>query len=296
MATAEDTESAGPEPAEQVRAWLADRIRGRIIGDEGPERTAALFDAPGERLFAEASPIRRVHADAAMFIGGIRALLLQSLHPLAMAGVADHSDYRADPWGRLQRTADFLATTTFGTVEMAEQSITMVRRIHEHVTGTAPDGRPYTANDPHLLAWVHVAEVDSFLAAHDRYGEQPLTPAERDEYVAQSGEIARRLGADPVPTTAIEVAELLADYRPELHAIPAAREAARYLLIEPPLPLSSRPAYGVLAAAAASMLPLWARRELRIPWLPVSERLAVRPAGELLTRTIRWALRPEQRL
>ena len=178
MATAEDTESAGPEPAEQVRAWLADRIRGRIIGDDGPERTAALFDAPGERLFAEASPIRRVHADAAMFIGGIRALLLQSLHPLAMAGVADHSDYRADPWGRLQRTADFLATTTFGTVDMAEQSITMVRRIHEHVTGTAPDGRPYTANDPHLLAWVHVAEVDSFLAAHDRYGEQPLTPAE----------------------------------------------------------------------------------------------------------------------
>ena len=202
----------------------------------------------------------------------------------------------SDDWGRLQRTADFLATTTFGTVEMAEQSITMVRRIHEHVTGTAPDGRPYTANDPHLLAWVHVAEVDSFLAAHDRYGEQPLTPAERDEYVAQSGEIARRLGADPVPTTAIEVAELLADYRPELHAIPAAREAARYLLIEPPLPLSSRPAYGVLAAAAASMLPLWARRELHIPWLPDSERLVVRPAGEYLTQTIRWALRPEQRL
>ena len=291
-----DVPQSDIEPAEQVRAWIADRIRGRVIGDDALERTAELFDTPGERWFEVDAPIRRVYTDAAMFIGGIRALLLQSLHPLAMTGVAQHSDYRADPWGRLQRTADFLATTSFGTVEMAERAIAQVRAIHDRVTGTGPDGQPYQANDPHLLAWVHVAEVDSFLAAHDRYGERPLVGEERDRYIAESGEIARRLGADPVPTTVAEVAEVLESFRHELSAIPAAREAARYLLIEPPLPLSSRPAYGLLAGAAVSLLPLWARRELRLPWFPVTERLAVRPAGDLITRTIRWALRPEQRV
>ena len=291
-----DSDGADIEPAEHVRAWIADRIRGRVIGDDAAERTAELFDTPGERWFTDDAPIRRVHADAAMFIGGIRALLLQSLHPLAMTGVAEHSDYRADPWGRLQRTADFLATTSFGTAEMAERAVAQVRAIHDRVTGTGPNGEAYQANDPHLLAWVHVAEVDSFLAAHDRYGERPLAGGERDRYVAESGEIARRLGADPVPVTVGEVAEVLDGFRHELRAIPAAREAARYLLIEPPLPLSSRPAYGLLAGAAVSLMPLWARRELRLPWFPVTERLAVRPAGDLMTRTIRWALRPEQRV
>jgi len=284
------------EPAETVRAWLADRIRDRVIGPDATERTDALFDAPGPRRFDEGAPIRRVHADAAMFIGGLRALLLQSLHPLAMAGVADHSDYRNDPWGRLQRTADFLATTSFGTMEMGDASIAAVRRIHDRVTGTAPDGRSYAANDPHLLAWVHVAEVDSFLSAYDRYGAEPLTGADRDTYIAQSGEIARALGADPVPTTESEVAEVLRSYRPELRSTPAAREAARYLLLQPPLPLSSRPAYGLLAAAASSLLPLWARRQLLIPFLPLTENVAVRPAGAFITGTIRWALAPEQRL
>ena len=110
-----------------------------------------------------------------MFVGGIRALLVQSLHPLAMAGVAAHSGYKGDPWGRLQRTSTFLATTTFGTVEHAEELIERVRAIHERVRGTAPDGRPYAASDPHLLRWVHITEVDSFLAAYQRFGAEPLT-------------------------------------------------------------------------------------------------------------------------
>lgn len=284
------------EPADAVRAWLADKIRDRVIGPDATERTDALFDAPGPRRFDDGAPIRRVHADAAMFIGGLRALLLQSLHPLAMAGVAEHSDYRNDPWGRLQRTADFLATTSFGTIEMGDASIAAVKRIHDRVTGTAPDGRTYSANDPHLLAWVHVAEVDSFLRAFDRYGAEPLEGADRDTYVAQSGEVARALGADPVPTTEAEVADLLRSYRPELRSTPAAREAARYLLLQPPLPLSSRPAYGLLAAAASSLLPVWARRQLLIPVLPLAEHLAIRPAGAFITGTIRWALAPEQRV
>src|SRR5690606_6725527 len=133
------------------------------------------------------------------FVGGLRALLLQSLHPLAMAGVAEHSDYRSDPWRRLQRTADFLAATTYGPATEAERAITRVRNVHERVVGVARDGRAYAANDPHLLRWVHVAEVDSFLAANQRYGADPLVGAERDDYVRQMAVIARALGVPAPP-------------------------------------------------------------------------------------------------
>ncbi|MGA1062648.1 MAG: oxygenase MpaB family protein [Ilumatobacteraceae bacterium] len=291
---ASDPNPISPEPAEAVRAWLADRIRGRIVGEDAETRQVELFEAPGERWFAADSAVVRVHADAAMFIGGLRALLIQSIHPLAMAGVAEHSDYRADPWGRLQRTADFLAATTFGPADQAEQAVAMVNRIHERVKGTAPDGREYSARDPRLLLWVHATEVDSFLAAHDRYGERPLDPAGRDEYVAQMSRVASGLGVIDPPTSIAELDEVLRSFRSELASTEASREATRYLLLEPPLPLSSRPAYGLLAASAVGLLPLWARRHLLIPYLPVTERLAVRPAGELITRTIRWALRNDR--
>ncbi|MFM7685320.1 MAG: oxygenase MpaB family protein, partial [Actinomycetota bacterium] len=143
-------------PLEPVRVWIAERIRERVVGDDADGKAAAIFDAPGPRWFDEERIIRRVHADASMFVGGLRALLLQSMHPLAMAGVAQHSDYRTDPWGRLQRTADFLAATTFGTAELAETAVGRVRMVHQRVRGRAADGRPYSANDPHLLRWVHI--------------------------------------------------------------------------------------------------------------------------------------------
>ena len=127
-----------------------------------------------------------------MFIGGLRALLLQSLHPLAMAGVAQHSNYRGDPWGRLQRTSTFLAETTFGSAVDAQRAVDRVRGIHRRVHGVAADGRTYTATDPHLLEWVHVAETDSFLRAHQFYGAAPLDQAGRDGYVADMAEIAAR--------------------------------------------------------------------------------------------------------
>ena len=140
-----------------------------------------------------------------MFPGGVAALLLQSLHPLAMAGVAGHSGYKGDPWGRLQRTSHFLATTTFGTVEDAEAAIERVRGIHERVRGHDPKGRPYRASDPRLLRWVHVAEAHSFLTAHQRYALEPLTAGEADTYVAQSALVAGRLGATDLPTTVAEL-------------------------------------------------------------------------------------------
>jgi uncharacterized protein (DUF2236 family) len=278
---------------EPVRALVAEAVRSRVVGPSADSRAVELFEAPGERWFADDAVIRVVHADSCMFIGGLRALLLQSLHPLAMAGVAQHSDYRADPWGRLQRTADFLAATTYGPATEAQRAVDTVHRVHTRVVGTAADGRPYSANDPHLLEWVHLAEVDSFLAAYRRYGARQLTDTEADEYVCQMAVIAAALGVPSPPTSVGALRSRLSDYRRELRSTPEAREAARYLLLSAPLPLVARPAYGVLAAAAVSTLPLWARLPLRLPWLPVSERAVVRPAGEALTRLLRWALAPD---
>ena len=293
-ATGTAIDTAIDTPVEEVRRWLAARVRAGVVGDDehAAARRTQLFEAPGDRWFADGSPIRRVHADSSMFVGGLRALLLQSLHPLAMAGVAAHSDYRHDPWGRLQRTADFLAATTFGPVEQAELAIARVRTVHERVVGVADDGRPYAANDPHLLRWVHVVEVDSFLRAHGRHGADPLDAHERDEYVRQMAVIARGLGVPAPPESERALGDQLRAFRPELRSTASAREAARYLLVQPPMPLAARPVYAVIAAAAVALLPRWARSPLRLPWFPVAEAVAVAPVGEALTRGLRWALQP----
>jgi len=275
--------------ATDVRSWLGDQVRSRVVGPDAPTRRAELFDTDESGWFDHDAPIRRVHGDASMFIGGLRALLFQSLHPLAMAGVADHSDYRHDPWGRLQRTADFLAATTFGPATQAQQAVDRVHRVHRRVVGTGPGGEPYSANDPHLLEWVHLAEIDSFLAAHDRYGESPLRGADRDRYVADTAVVARALGVTEPPQTEAEVRSRLTTYRPELRGTKPARAAARYLLVQPPLPLAARAPYGLIAGAAVALMPTWTRLPLRLPWLPVSEAIALRPAGEIVTRALRWA-------
>lgn len=271
---------------------MADAVRSRVVGPNPDQRARELFESPGERWFAEDRPIKIVHSDTSMFIGGLRALLFQSLHPLAMAGVAQHSDYRRDPWGRLQRTADFLAATTFGPVEESRRAIAMVKSVHQRVRGRARDGRPYEANDPHLLKWVHLAEVDSFLAAHDQYGRIRLTDAQRDGYVEDMSVIASALGVVEPPRSVTELRQQIAAYRPELRSTPEARDAARYLLFSAPLPAVARAPYGLISAAAVSLLPVWARLPLRLPWLPVSEKMIVGPASSILVGTLRWALAP----
>src|SRR3954464_10805540 len=224
-----------------VSGALADRVAGlrarlgadvfqKVAGDEGPGRRARIHAAPGPRWFAEDRPIRRVHGDASMFVGGLRALLLQSLHPLAMAGGAEHSDYRGDPWGRLQRTSTFLAVTTFGTAGDAQRAVDKVRGIHRRVHGVAPDGTPYSASDPHLLEWVHIAEVDSFLLAHQRYGAAPLDQDGRDDYVADAARVAEALGVPDPPCTEQQLRQRISSYRPELRGAPGARGAGEFLL------------------------------------------------------------------
>jgi uncharacterized protein (DUF2236 family) len=285
---------ASTNTLDPVRTWVATHVRRAVTGQNASVRHRDLFLSEGERWFDDDAAIRRVHADSAMFVGGLRALLLQSLHPLAMAGVAEHSDYRTDPWHRLQRTADFLAATTYGPVAEAERAVARVRAVHRRVVGVAPDGRPYAANDPHLLRWVHVAEVDSFLAAHQRYGETPLSTDARDEYVRDMAVIARALGVPAPPESERALHDQIRAFRPELQGTAAAREAARYMLLQPPMHPAIRPMYTVLGSAAVALLPRWARWPLRLPSLPVLEAVAVRPAGDALVRGLRWALSGSQ--
>ncbi len=273
-----------------LRDRLGAELFSKVAGPDGPRNRQRVHGTPGPRWFTPDSPIGRVHGDASMFVGGLRALLLQSLHPLAMAGVADHSDYRGDPWGRLARTSTFLAVTTFGTSTDAQRAVDRVRGIHTRVRGMSADGRPYEATDPHLLEWVHVAEIDSFLRAHQLYGAAPLDQQGRDAYVADTARVALALGVADPPRTEKEVTERIAAYRPELTSTAAAREAARFLLLTPPLPLLARAPYAVLAATSVAMLPSWARAPLRLPYFPPMETTVVRASGRVLVGGIRWAL------
>ena len=268
---------------------LGEALFARVAGPEGAANRAR-FAAPGPRWFEADRPIRRVQGDAAMFVGGLRALLLQSLHPRAMIAVAEHSDYRGDPWGRLQRTSTFLAVTTFGTAQDAQSAVDHVRKVHTYVTGTDRDGVPYRADDPHLLLWVHAAEADSFLRCHQRYGSRPLDAAGCDGYVADAARIAEALGVAEPPRTQAELDAVLDAYRPELRATPEALEAARFLVRDPPLPLLARGPYALLAATAIAELPAWARRELRLPRPSAVESVLVPPVGRRVVGTVRWAM------
>lgn len=271
---------------EALRQQVSERLFERVVGPDRVRHARRIHDAPGPRLFADDRPIRHVHADHAMFIGGLRALLLQSLHPLAMAAVAQHSDYRTDPWGRLQRTSLFVGVTTYGTTKDALNAIDRLERVHQHIHGTAPDGRQYRADDPHLLAWVHVAEVDSFLRCHQQYGDKPLD--DYDGYVADMAVIADAMGIPDPPRTTADLEARLHSYRPELKGTREAREAARFLLLKAPLPMLARGPYAILSATAVASLPLWARIPLRLPYLPIAEATGVPLAGHALMRGLRW--------
>ncbi|WP_035758557.1 oxygenase MpaB family protein [Granulicoccus phenolivorans] len=283
----------GLNPVSRARRALGRTLRSRVAGADADARAQVIWGSAGPRWFTRADPIWRVHEDSAMFSGGIAALLLQMLHPMAMAGVAGHSGYRSDPWGRLQRTSNYLASTTYGTIEHAEATIAHVAAIHRRVRGKDAHGRPYGADDPHLLTWVHVAEIHSFLAAFQAYARRPLTPAEADTYVAQAGVAAGRLGVPAPPQSVTELRTVLESYRPELELTPAAADAAAFLLHDPPLPWPARPGYWALAAGGVGVLPDWARHLLGLDH-PAGHLLA-RPLGRGATATVRWAMSPTSR-
>lgn len=276
-------------PIQGLQRTLGSVLRARVAGSDAAERGELIWGKPGDRWFAPTDPIWRVQEDAAMFPGGVAALLLQSLHPLAMAGVAGHSGYKSDPWGRLERTADYLALTTFGTIDDATTLIAKIRGIHARVRGKDERGRPYRADDPHLLRWVHVAETYSFLHAYQRYAPHPLTPGEADTFVRQSAMVSARLGTDGLPENLRQLHAQLDAYRFELETSEAARETAAFILREPPLPTLALPGYWLIAVGGIAVLPDWARSML---WIAASEpaRRWAEGAGRLGASTVRWGL------
>jgi uncharacterized protein (DUF2236 family) len=236
---------------------------------------------PDHGLYGPQSVTWRVHADPSMAIAGLRALFLQAVHPLAMSGVAQHSDFRGDPWGRLLRTADYINVTTFGTAREAQRAAARVRGLHRQRTGVEPEsGQAYRVDDPELLRWVHCVEVESFLSTAARCGLR-LSRDERDTYYAEQTAAAALVGLDPlcVPSSAAAMADYFDEMRPQLRVSAEARRAATFILW-PPMPslvqlgTPARPAWIAVAAAAFAMLPRWARRLYRLPGLPMTDTAA----------------------
>lgn len=276
-------------------ASLAVRPLKRAIAAE----VVALFNdrARGERpvtrrtdgLFGPHAVAWRVHGDvAAMMVGGIAGLMLQMLHPAVLAGVWDHSQFRSDMQGRLRRTARFIALTTYGGREEAEAAIERVRRIHGRVSGTLPDGTPYSAGDPALLAWVHVTETTTFLDAWIRYGEPRMSPAKQDRYFAEMAQVGTALGADPVPRSRAAANALIHDTRPQLRADARTREVASLLLNRRAASLAAEPLQKLTMQAGVDMLPGWARRMHGLG-SPLLIRPMVRGGTLAIAQTLRWA-------
>ncbi|WP_327071091.1 oxygenase MpaB family protein [Kitasatospora sp. NBC_01302] len=250
-----------------------------------------LDEVPQAGLFGPASVSWRVHADPAMGPAGLRALLLQALHPVAMAGVAQHSVFREDPWGRLCRTAFFIGAVTYGTGEEVRETVRRVRRVHTRVHGTDPvTGRDYRADDPDLLVWVHCSEVASFLDVARRSG-LALSAADADSYLREQAQVARLVGVPdhyPVPDSVAAMDAYVRQVRGDLRVTPAAQQAVRFVFA-PPFPAwvrwatPAQPAWGALVALGFALLPGWARRMYGFPGWPVTDALASAQARALRT-------------
>lgn len=264
--------------AQQVIELFNDQSRGEI-----PVRRRT------DGMFGPTAVAWRIHGDVgAMMIGGIASLMLQMLHPAVLAGVWDHSNFRQDMHGRLRRTARFIATTTYGGPEEAKALIARINAIHAMVKGRLPDGAPYSAQDPALLAWVHVTEVTSFLGAWSRYGEPFMSASDKDRYVAEMAQIGQALGADPVPRSRTAALRLMRDMRPTLRVDERTRMIASILLNQrAPNPLISR-TQGLINQAALDVMPAWAQRSHGID-ASLLRRPAVRLGAFSVAQTLRWA-------
>lgn len=276
-----------PDPIETLRQALVGKVRGVFNDANAGETPVPPSD---QALFERNSPIRMVHADiVSMMVGGIRSLLLQMLHPHALQGVLDHSNFREDMHGRLRRTAKFIAVTSFGHRDDAKAAIERVNRIHAAVGGTLPDGTRYAASDPRTLAWVHVAEATSFLAAYLRHVRPAMPGHEQDEYYRQFAVIARALGADPVPLDRREAELLFRELRKDLRPSAEAREVADLVLNQRP-PGSPPAAQALLGAEAVALLPSFARAMLGLE-KPGLAAFPARAATWGMGKTLRWAFR-----
>lgn len=277
-----------------VPAPLRRRLQRRALTVLSHDGRAPSYDAPlgDPGLYGPASAVWKIHADfPSMMAGGLAALMLQALHPLALAGVWDHSSFRSDMLGRLRRTISFVGRTTYAPTEPAQAAIARVRRIHDRVTGTAPDGRFYSANDPALLTWVHCAESWCFLHAYRRYC-LPVPEAAQDRYLDEARLVAEGLGAQGVPTSRAGLMayfeamqdELVCDERTQ-----AVMDVLGTLQLPIPLPGLSR---DLFLGAAAALLPAWALQLYgRSPRQRRRDRLAALSL-RMLAPSIRDAMAP----
>jgi len=230
-------------------------------------------------LYSPESVVWKIHSDPSMVVGGIRALLQQALHPVAMDGVAKNSNFREDTWGRLERTGNYVATLSFATRAEAEKLAARVRSVHTKLG----------LDDPHLLLWVHMSLVDSFVDVARRSG-LPLAPQDLDQYVLEMVTFAELVGinTDSVPKNMQELKTYFEDIAPELEASDDAKRTALFLAV-PPMPNAIRfatpagPAWATLSALATAALPQWARKLYAIPALPGHD--AVTNAALVATRS-----------
>ena len=275
-------------PPPDLTAGLRTRLIGvvrRTFNDQ--DRGEKPVQRSDDALFPRGSVTWRVHGDVTtMMVGGVASLLLQMLHPAVLAGVWDHSAFRKDMLGRLRRTARFIAETTYAERRIAEMSIARVREVHERVAGTLPDGTPYRADDPELLAWVHVTEMWSFLAAWQRYGVA-VSRDEEDVYYAETARTAEALGAGPIPRSKAEAEALIAAIRPRLMVDARTREVAQFVLHHPAPSLAVAPAQAAIFAAAVDLLPDWARAMHGLKRPPAAP--LVRGSTLAIAKTFRWA-------
>lgn len=243
-------------------------------------------------LFGPDSISWRVHREPILWLAGLRALYLQALHPRAVAGIVQNSDYRHDNWARLMRTAEYVTTVVYGSTHDAHQAGERIRRIHDRLRGTDPwTGEEFRIDEPTLLRWVHVTEVESFVTTARRAGV-PLAAGDVDQYYAEQVSAAELVGLDPaaVPSSAKEIADYYHDVRPQLALTPAGRDVARFL-VAPPMPRKyawtvGRPVWLGVTATAFALLPRWARRLYRTPGMPVTDA-----AGTLTARGLRGLIR-----
>jgi len=279
--------AAMADPIESFRLKLVEQVRAVFNDANSGHKPEPPSD---DALFEKDTPIRMVHADlVGMMSGGIRALLLQMLHPHALQGVLDHSNFREDMHGRLQRTARFIAVTTFGHRDRAKAAIERVNDIHARIEGVLPNGAPYRATNPKTLAWVHVTEAQSFLAGYLRHVRPDMPGFEQDEYYRQFAVIAQALGADPVPTSRNEAEMLFRELRADLRSSPEAQEVAQLVLTQ--RPKGTPPGFqSMLAADAIAMLPPFARSMLGLT-SPGITALPARAATWGVGKTLRWAFK-----
>jgi uncharacterized protein (DUF2236 family) len=272
-----------------LRQALASQVRAQFA-EPGATRPSVTAAPPHARLLPEGSISFDIHADVTtMMIGGISSLLLQMLHPKALAGVWDFSNFRDDMGGRLRRTAAFIAVTTYGERAQAEGAIDRVRRIHAKVGGTLPSGDAYRADDPALLAFVGVTEALSFLGAYIRYRDPLMLKRDQDRYIGEMARISRMLGADPMPETRRDAERFLLAVRPQLRVDARTRDVARLILSAPPPKPSMAPAQKLLVEAGVDLLPAWARRMHGLSGAGLRTPLLRAGAGGL-GAVLRWAM------